>query len=66
MPTAKNHLDQHQQMTLINKALAAPSSFFCNPLKLFDKMVNTCQKLMVSSKHRLPAAANANNATNPG
>lgn len=29
-------------------------------------MVNTCQKLMVSSKHGLPAAANANNGTNPG
>lgn len=29
-------------------------------------MVNTCQKLKVSSKHRLPAAANANNATNLG
>lgn len=29
-------------------------------------MVNTCQKLKVLSKHRLPAAANANNATNLG
>lgn len=29
-------------------------------------MVNTWQKLKVSSKHRLPAAANANNATNLG
>lgn len=42
-------------MTL-NKAPAAPRRFFYNQLKLFAKMVNTCQELMVSSKHRLPAA----------
>lgn len=33
---------QHQQMTL-NKAPAAPRRFFYNQLKLFVKMVNTCQ-----------------------
>lgn len=46
----------HQQMTL-NKAPAAPRRFFYDQLKLFVKMVNTSQKLMVSPKHRLPAAA---------
>lgn len=64
MPIVKSHLaDQHQQMTLINKQLGG---FFYSWLKLFDEMVNTCENLLVSSKHRLPAAANACKAAEPG